>query len=225
MASSGSYTFALSFDKLIEEASKLAGGEPITGGDLSSARVALDLLFIDMQNRGILAHTLEMTELSLVASTTTYDLSSNTLDIIDAVVRISSRDYDVTRIGFGDYIDIPLKGQGGRPTQFFVDRKVDGPDLYVWPVPTSLTAGTFIYWAVRDIQDAGKISNTPDLPRRYYPSLLWGLAFYLASTRGHDVSTERVGLLKMEYESNLRLAFEADGERVPLRIVPRIPSR
>ena len=225
MASSGTYTFSLSFDKLIEEASKLAGGEPITGGDLSSARNALDLLFIDMQNRGILAHTLDMAELSLTASTTVYDLSSNVVDVIDAVVRISSRDYDITRIGFGDYIDIPLKGQTGRPTQFFIDRKVDGPDLYVWPVPTSLTAGTFIYWRVRDIQDAGKISNTPDLPRRYYPSLLWGLAFYMASTRGHEISTERLTLLKLEYEKNLQLAFEADGEKVPLRIVPRIRRR
>lgn len=225
MPSSGTYNFSYSFDKLIEDASRLAGGEPITGGDLSSATRALDLLFIELQNRGILLHTMEMAELSLTASTTTYDLSINTLDILDAVVRVSGRDYDCTRIPAGDYIDLPLKGQSGRPTKFFLERAADGPNLYVWPVPTSLTTGTFVYWRVRDIQDSGKLSNTPDLPRRFWPALMWGLSFYMASSRGHEVSENRLLFLKSEFEKHLQQALESDGEKVPLRIVPKIARR
>lgn len=225
MASSGTYTFSLSFDKLIEDASRLAGGEPITGGDLSSALRALDLLFIDMQNRGVLLHTMEMATLSLTASTTSYDLSTNTLDVLDAVIRVSGRDYNVERIFGGDYIDIPTKSQTGRPTKFFLERAADGPNLHVWPIPSSTTNGTFIYWRVRDIQDSGKLANTPDLPRRFWPAFLWGLAFHMASTRGHDVSESRLIFLKGEYERHFTLAMESDGEKVPLRIVPALRKR
>lgn len=218
MATSGTYTFNLPIDELVEEAVKLAGGEPITGGDLKSARRALDLLFTDMQNRGILLHTLRMDELSLAASTTVYDLSANVQDVVEAVVRVSNRDYDVQRVGFGEYIDIPNKGQGGRPTKFFVDRRFTSPRLYFWPVPT--TNYVFLHWAVRNVEDSGKMTNDPEMPRRFWPALVWGLAYQLAARRGLKVPETRLAFLKAEYEEKLSLALEEDMERVSLFIRP-----
>ena len=154
MATSGTYSFTLPVDELIDQAIPLAGGEPTKGQDVRFARRALQLLFIDLQNRGVRLHSVD--RYNVTVTTTATSLSSNLQDILDAAVQTSGgTDLDIRRISFGDYIDIPRKGQSGRPTHFFVDRKVNAPVLYVWPVPTTPTVLSF--YGVTKTQDLSLI--------------------------------------------------------------------
>lgn len=221
MASSGTYSFSLPLDELIDQAIPLAGGEPTGGQDIRFARRALDLLFIDLQNRGVRLHSVVQTDVSI--STTTTQLDTTLQDVLDATVLVSGTSYDVERIGFGDYIDIPRKGQVGRPTRFFVDRKVSAPVLYVWPVPS--TPVVFSFWGVKQTQDGGKLTNTPDFHRKYWPALVWGLAYHLAASRGMKVPPDRLVFLKGEFESHLEAASGEDRERTTLRIKPKYRRR
>lgn len=221
MASSGTYSFSLPLDELIDQAIPLAGGEPTGGQDIRFARRALDLLFIDVQNRGIRLHSLIQTDVSI--STTSTILDATLQDVLDATVFVSGTSYDVERMGFGDYIDISRKGQSGRPTRFFVDRKVDAPVLYVWPVPTS--AVTFSFWGVKQTQDGGKLTNTPDFHRRYWPTLVWGLAYHIAASRGMKVPPDRLLFLKGEFEQALDFAAGEDRERITLKVKPNYRRR
>jgi hypothetical protein len=72
---------------------------------------------------------------------------------------------------------------------------------------------------LRRIQDAGDGINTQDIPFRFLPCLVAGLAFYLAQKLPEG--QPRVQFLKQEYEEQWRLASEEDREKAPVRFVPR----
>lgn len=220
MATSGTTDFTLPLDELLEQASLRVGGEPTLGTEARVSRRALDLLFTDLQNRGILLHTLQQVQVTLTTEVATISCSSDALDILDAVVRRNGTDLMMRRIGYGEYLDIPRKEQTGRPTHFFVNRQRDNPYIYLWPAPENST-DILIFWKMRFVQDAGKLSNTPDMPRRFWPALVAGLAYYLALNRGLQFPMDRLAMLKMEYEDQLTHATEEDRERATLRIVPR----
>ena len=220
MATSGTTNFSLPLDELLEQASLRVGGEPTLGTEARVSRRALDLLFTDLQNRGILLHTLQQVQVTLTTEVATISCSSDALDILDAVVRRNGTDLMMRRIGYGEYLDIPRKDQTGRPTHFFVNRQRDNPYIYLWPSPENST-DILIFWKMRFVQDAGKLSNTPDMPRRFWPALVAGLAYYLALNRGLQFPMDRLAMLKMEYEDQLTHATEEDRERATLRIVPR----
>lgn len=220
MATSGTTNFSLPLDELLEQASLRVGGEPTLGTEARVSRRALDLLFTDLQNRGILLHTLEQVLVTLTSAVATISCSTDTLDVLDAVVRRNNTDLMMVRMGYGEYLDIPRKTQQGRPTQYFVNRQREYPLIYVWPAPENST-DILVYWKMRFVQDAGKLSNDPDMPRRFFPALVAGLAYYLALNRGMQFPLDRLGVLKAEYEEQLQHATEEDRERAPLRIVPR----
>lgn len=220
MTTSGTYNFSLPLDELLEQASLRIGGEPTLGTEARVSRRALDLLFTDLANRGILLHTLQKVETTLTSAVATVTCSSDTLDVLDMVIRRNDTDVQVVRIGYGEYLDIPRKTQQGRPTTFYVDRQRDAPIIYLWPAPENST-DIMVYWKMRFVQDAGALSNTPDFPRRFWPTLVAGLAYYLAMNRGMKFSTDRLAILKAEYEEQLTHATEEDRERASLRIVPR----
>ena len=53
MATSGTTTFNLEFDELIEEAYERCGLESRSGYDMRTARRSLNLLFLEWANRGL----------------------------------------------------------------------------------------------------------------------------------------------------------------------------
>jgi len=220
MSTSGTTNFSLPLDELLEQASLRVGGEQTLGTEARVSRRALNLLFTDLQNRGILLHTLEQVLVTLTSAVATISCSTDTLDLLDAVVRRNNTDLMMVRIGFGEYLDIPRKTQQGRPTHYFVNRQREFPLIYVWPTPENST-DILVYWKMRFVEDAGKLSNDPDMPRRFWPALVAGLAYYLAMNRGMQFPTDRLGMLKAEYEEQLGHATQEDRERASLRIVPR----
>ena len=95
------------------------------------------------------------------------------------------------------------------------------PCINVWPSPNAPgDQYIFVYWRLRRIQDAGNGVNIQDIPFRFIPCLVAGLAFYIASKRV-DTSPERVLFLKSEYEQQWLLASQEDREKASDRFVPR----
>jgi hypothetical protein len=225
MATSGSNTFTLPLDELLKEASKRAGGDPILGQEAGSTSRALNLLFIDMQNRGILLHTMEQVQVTLTSAVATISCDDNCLDVLDMVIEVSGIDIYAERISWGEWLEIPKKDTAAlRPTRYFVDRRRDRPVITFWPVPNTDTA-IAKYWQVRFVEDATMLAEDPDMPRRFWPALVWGLAYYLACGRGLQFPMDRLQYLKMEFESSLDLAMGEDRERTTFRAVPRLRRR
>lgn len=231
MATSGTYTFQLEIADAIDEAIERIGGEPSPGSEAKNSLRTLNLLFTDWNNRGVMLYELEQVDVTTTSSVITYTMSSTTEDVVYAVYRTSTStgflDYNLTRLGYGEYAAIVNKTQSGRPTQFFLDRQRDAPVVYLYPVPTSATLGYFRPWRIRQMEDAGGLSNTPDAPRRMWPALVSGLAYYLGQKRlmGKEGDLARLAYLKGEYEADLQKGMEADRERTSLLLRPRFMSR
>jgi hypothetical protein len=94
------------------------------------------------------------------------------------------------------------------------------PNINVWPTPNSGGDYTFVYWRLRRIQDAGTGVTVNDIPFRFLPCMVAGLAYYLAQKTA-EVDPNRMAMLQADYEKQWDLASQEDREKAPLRFVPR----
>jgi hypothetical protein len=226
MATSGTTVFNPDQVNLIEEACAMAGFEARTGFDFRSARFALNTLLMEWANRGINLWTLTSTSETLVAGTATYTLPDDCVDVFDVVIRtnasnvVTQQDLKITRISMATYATIPNKLSTGRPLQYVVDRQI-APTITLWPVPDTTTTWTMFYYYLRRLEDAGPTANlTMDVPFRFYPALVAGLAYYMSMRKPELL--ERVPFMKAYYDEQLTMATDEDREKAAVRLVPAI---
>lgn len=226
MATSGTTTFDLDLAEIIEEAFERCGGEARTGYAFRTARRSLNLLFLEWANQGVNMWTIDSGEIPLVDGVKTYALPLDTIDIMDAVIRtgtgMGQSDLNIARVSFSTYATMPNKEITGRPTLMKIDRH-NAPQVTLWPVPQYATPLTFVYWRLRRIQDVTDGVNTMDMPFRFLPALVAGLAHKLALKIPEALP--RLPELERQYITAWDLATGEDRERATLRLVPRIPSR
>lgn len=225
MTTSGTTSFNLDLTEVVEEAFERAGSELRTGYDLRTARRSLNLMFAEWANKGLNMFTYEQGSITLVPGTATYDLPADTVDLLEHVIRTGAgntatqADLTITRISVSTYATIPNKLQQARPIQVWIQRLVDNPKITVWPIPDNSQTYTFVYWRLRRIQDAGNGVNTMDLPFRFLPCMVAGLAYHLAlKVPGGG---ERLAILKQQYDEAWDLASSEDREKAAVRFVPR----
>lgn len=225
MAVSGTTSFNLDLTELVEEAFERVGSELRTGYDLKTARRSLNLLFADWANRGVNMWTFEQGSITMVPGTATYNLPSDTVDLLEHVIRTGAgnaatqADLTITRISVSTYATIPNKLAQARPIQVWIERLQEAPRITVWPIPDASQTYTFVYWRMRRIDDAGSGVNTMDVPFRFIPCMVAGLAYYLAMKIPGGV--ERLGVLKQQYDEAWQLASDEDREKASVRFVPR----
>tara|TARA_R100000656_G_scaffold119861_1_gene93908 strand:+ start:277 stop:954 length:678 start_codon:yes stop_codon:yes gene_type:complete len=221
MAVSGTYNFNLDIDEVIQEATEMIGGEDTLGHEPASARRSINLMLKDWQNRGILLWTTSTTLVTVVASTTAYDLSSNVINALEVVISRDNTDIKLTRITPEEYLIIPAKTQTGKPSQYSIRRGRDNPVMSVWPIPENSTDVLKIE-TVTELQDVNKSAiQNADLPKRFLPPLTCGLSYYMAMKRP-GVADTRIAMLKANYEEILARAMEEDRERASLYLLPRL---
>jgi len=125
---SGSSSFNLQLDELVEEAFERAGGELRTGYDLRTARRSLNIMFADWANRGINLWTIETGTINFVQGQNTYALPDDTIDLLEHVIRTQANvaatqaDLSITRISVSTYATIPNKITQARPIQVWIQR-------------------------------------------------------------------------------------------------------
>jgi len=225
MTTSGTTAFNMDLTELVEEAFERVGAELRTGYDLRTARRSLNLLFADWANRGINMWTFEQGTIPLVAGQATYDLPADTVDLMEHVIRTGAgsastqADLNITRISVSTYATIPNKLQQARPIQVWIERLQSAPRITVWPVPDNTTTYTFVYWRLKRIDDAGNGVNTMDVPFRFLNAMVAGLAYYLALKVPNG--TQRLDVLKAQYDEAWDLASSEDREKAAVRFVPR----
>ena len=232
MTTSGTESFNLDLNDIIEEAFERCGVEVRTGYEHRTARRSLNLLTIEWANRGINLWTIEQGSIPMVQGTITYDLPVDTIDLLDQVIRtqsgVNQTDINISRISVSTYATIPNKNAQGRPIQVWVNRQsgatepvtgVANPQINVWPTPDQSDFYTFVYWRLRRIQDAGTGASTQDIPFRMLNCLVAGLAYYLSLKIPE--AANRIEMLKMAYEEQWILASSEDREKASLRLAPR----
>lgn len=226
-ATSGTTTFNLDIGEIIIEAYERCGINVLSGNDYRTARRSIDLMMQEWANRGLNLWTVEAGTQVLTAGTATYNLPVDTVDLIETMLRTGTgtnqQDYTLTRISVSTYATIPNKQVPARPTEIYVNRQIT-PSFTVWPTPDSSQTYTLAYWRLRRIQDTGNLSsNLMDMPFRFMPALIAGLAYYVAMKK--TSALDRVAGLKMIYEEQWQLAADEDRTRASFRFVPYMPQR
>jgi hypothetical protein len=221
MATSGTTSFNLDIDDVIEESFERCGIRNTKGYDLKSSRRSLNLLFSEWGNRGIHLWKVELKNQELTAGTITYTTPSDCSDVLEAYVSSSdsitssTQDVSLTKIDRSAYAALPNKGQTGQPSQYYVDRQIT-PTISLYLAPDTVTYTYLKYYYIQRIQDAGAYTNQTDLPYRFFPCMVSGLAFYLSQKYAPD----RIQTLKLLYEDELERALQEDGQRTSLYISP-----
>ena len=231
---SGTATFekGFSISDIIEEAYERIGIQGVSGYQLKGARRSLNIMFQEWANRGLHYWEVGNNSITLVDGQATYtmyrSLADGTSDataiygvddILEASYRNSSSiDTPLTKINRSTYQGLSNKTSEGQPTQYFVQRFIDKVTITLYLTPGSSEAGNFLnYYYVSRIQDAGAYTNDADVPYRFVPCMISGLAYYL----GVKFSPERVQMLKMLYEDELKRALEEDGSSSSSFITPK----
>jgi hypothetical protein len=302
---SGTSTFNLDLNNLVEDAFERCGKELRTGYDLRTARRSLNIMTAEWANRGINLWTVEPGQITMNQNQIMYALPTDTVDLLDMVTRTGTgsnqQDININRISESTYITIPNKNATGRPIQVWINRqsgqenpttitlnetltatastaanpetitlsstvglaqfgfiKIDAetiqyggvsgntitgciravnnttlaahaigakiyvqnlPTVNVWPAPDQSSFYQFVYYRLRRIQDAGNGVTVEDIPFRFIPCMVAGLAYYLSlKLQGAE---GRIEMLKQAYEESFQLAADEDREKASVRFVPR----
>jgi len=224
MATSGTTSFDLQIDDIIEEAYERCGLRTNSGNDLRSARRSLNLLFSEWGNRGIHLWKVQLNEQQLTAGVATYTVATNVNDVLEAYISTtnaagntsSTNDIALTKIDRSAYSALPNKLATGQPSQYYVDRQID-PTISLYVAPDASTYTTLKFYSINRIEDAGSFTNTADVAYRFLPCMCSGLAFYLSQKRAPD----RIQVLKQLYEDELIRALNEDGSRTSVYISPQ----
>lgn len=212
--------------ELIEEAYERAGLEMRSGYDLRTARRSLNLLTLEWANRGLNLFTVVSGTLPLVAATASYDLPSDTIDIIEHQLRTGSGsgqlDTALQRISVSTYAAQSNKALQGRPTQIYVDRGLT-TRVTLWPVPDDSQPYEIFFYRLKGIDGvASGVGASAAIPARFVPALVAGLAFELASKRPE--SAARAAPLKILYEEQFQRAADEDRDKSSTYFSPFFPG-
>ena len=234
MATSGTTTFESTFsiDDIITEAYERLGRFDYSGNDLRSARRSLNIMFQEWANRGLHYWQVKNNSITLVNGQSVYTMFRSTADgtssttavygvddILEAVYRNSSSvDFPLTKINRSAYQGLSNKTNTGTPTQYYVQRFIDKVTITLYLTPGASEAGNFLnYYYVSRIQDAGNYTNEADVPYRFVPCMVAGLAYYLSQ----KINPQLTQQMKLLYEDELKRALEEDGSASSSFITPK----
>jgi len=224
MATSGTTSFNLNIDEIIDEGYERCGLSTASGYDLRSARRSLDLLFAEWGNRGIHLWKVALHENALVSGQASYTVDSDVSDVLEAFVSttaaaadsVNTQDVALTKIDRSAYSALPNKLAVGQPSQYYVDR-VTTPKIYLYQAPNLNTYTTLKYYVIKRIEDAGAYTNDSDVVYRFLPCMCAGLAYYIAMKKAPQLVQQN----KLIYEDQLKRALDEDGQRASTYITPQ----
>ena len=220
-----------SIDEIIEDAYERIGMQGVSGNQLRTARRSLNIMFQEWANRGLHYWEVANNNITLVADQATYTMFRSTGDgtsdatavygvddVLEASFRNSNVDTPLTKINRSSYQALSNKTSTGQPTQYFVQRFIDKVTITLYLTPGSDQAGKFInYYYVKRIQDVGDYTNATDVPYRFVPCMVSGLAFYLAQ----KFNPQLVQQMKLLYEDELNRALQEDGSSSSVYVTPK----
>ena len=108
-------------------------------------------------------------------------------------------------------------GTAGWLTALYAKKAMPKSNIYLYLTPDLSNYTHLKYYIIKRIQDVGAYTNTPDVPYRFLPCMVSGLAYYL-SMKINPKLTEQ---LRLYYEDELQRALVEDGQRTSVFISPQ----
>ena len=239
---SGTVTFDKTFavDEIIAEAYERIGSQVSSGYQLKSARRSLNIMFQEWGNRGLHYWEVGEANIDLIEGQAEYNFfratgdgtsavtnPANTYgvaDVLEATLRsdrtaTDQADSSLTKISRSQYSALANKLSKGTPSQYFVQRLVDKTTITVYPTADSTNASKDMhFYYIKRIQDVDSTyTDATDVPYRFVPCMVSGLAFYLSQ----KFNPQLVQQMKLLYEDELARALAEDGSASSTHITPK----
>ena len=181
MALSGTYTFDPTFAEIMDEAIERIGYDPseLSERHIKSAIRSGNLIFSEWANKKNPQWAIEQEVQVLTQGLVSYAMPAGAQIMSSMVMRSTTGsntfDTEMYPISRGDYLRIADPTIQGRPTQYFVDKERTVPTIFLWNAPENST-DSIVYNYVRRLQDVGGLSNTADLPFRWFEAICCAMA-------------------------------------------------
>ena len=238
---SGTTTFDKTFaiDEIVEEAFERIGQQNVSGYQLKNARRSLNILFQEWGNRGIHYWEIDELNLDLIEGQSDYDFFRSSddgtsatstpngvygmSDVLEAQLRsnrtqTTQSDSPMTKVDRSTYGGFSNKLSKGTPNQYWVQRFIDHVSISIYPTPDSTNASKDMhFYYIKRIQDIGDYTNATDVPFRFVPCMVSGLAYYLSM----KYMPQMIQTTKLAYEDEFARALAEDGSASSTYITPK----
>ena len=238
---SGTTTFdkTFSIDEIIEEAFERLGIQNITGYQLKTSRRSINIMLQEWGNRGIHYWEIDDTNIDLIEGQSDYDFFRSSADgtsatstpasvfgmsdVLEAQLRsnrtqTTQSDSPMTKVDRSTYAGFSNKLSKGTPNQYLVERFIDKVTIHVYPTPYSTNASKDMhFYYIKRIQDIGDYTNATDVPFRFVPCMVSGLAYYLSQKYQPNL----IQPMKLAYEDEFARELAEDGSAASTHITPK----
>ena len=231
-------TFAI--DEIIEEAFERLGIQNISGYQLKTSRRSINIMLQEWGNRGIHYWEIDETNMDLIEGQSDYDFFRSSADgtsavttptngitgmsdVLEAQLRsnrtqTTQSDSPMTKVDRSTYAGFSNKLSKGTPNQYWVERFIDKVRIHIYPTPDSTNASKDMhFYFIKRIQDAGAYTNATDVPFRFVPCMVSGLAYYLSM----KYAPQLMQGMKLIYEDEFQRALQEDGSASSTYITPK----
>jgi hypothetical protein len=144
------------------------------------------------------------------------------LDQDEVLVGNTPNEIVMARLNRDSYSNLPNKTFTGKPLQFWLDRTLNEPVMYIWPVPNpSQALGQVVTYVKRYIMDVGSLTQEIEVPQRWYEAIVYLLAARLAE----ELPQVEPGYVQVLDQKALRALSEAEMEErdnSPIYFTPNI---
>jgi len=197
-------------------------------------------MFQEWGNRGIHYWEIGDTNLDLIEGQSDYDFFRSTADgtsattnapasvfgisdVLEAQLRsnrtqTTQSDSPMTKVDRSTYAGFSNKLSKGTPNQYWVERFIDKVRIHIYPTPDSSNASKDMhFFFIKRIQDIGAYTNATDVPFRFVPCMVSGLAYYLSM----KYAPQLMQGMKLVYEDEFQRALQEDGSASSTYITPK----
>jgi len=148
--------------------------------------------------------------------------TTGTLNQAQVLLANTPNEIPMARLNRDDYVNLPNKAFEGRPLQFWCDRTLNNPVLYLWPVPSAqFVTAQVVVWVKRYIMDVGMMTQEIEVPQRWYDAIVYLLASRLAEETP-TVDPQMIAILDQKAQRSLLEAENEERDDSPIYLTPNI---
>ena len=148
--------------------------------------------------------------------------TTGVLNQTQVILANTPNEIPMARLNRDDYVNLPNKTFEGRPLQFWCDRQLNNPVLYLWPVPSAqFVTAQVVVWVKRYIMDVGTMTQEIEVPQRWYDSIVYVLAARLAEETP-TVDPQMIAILDQKAQRSLLEAENEERDDSPIYLTPNI---
>jgi hypothetical protein len=147
--------------------------------------------------------------------------NGTTLALREWFVGNNARLIQMARLNRDDYTNLPNQNfTANQPYQFWFDRTIPQPTMYLWPVPSDPFIQMTV-WYSRQIMDVGALTDELEVPQRWYEATVFMLAHRMALEMP-NVAPDRITYLEKMADRYIYEAEQEERDRSPIYYAPNI---